>query len=134
MLEPVTTSIRVRYAECDPMQVAHHSVYFVWFEAGRADFCRARGIDYIQMERDGLFLPVVEARCRYLSPARYDDDLLLTTRVMERKRRTLRIAYRLERDNTLIAEGETYQMLIDSKGRPRSWPEPIAALFTPESL
>ncbi len=53
---------------------------------------------------------------------------------MERKRRTLRIAYRLERDNTLIAEGETYQMLIDSKGRPRSWPEPIAALFTPESL
>lgn len=133
MSEQVITKIRVRYAECDPMQVAHHSAYFVWCEAGRADYCRVRGIDYIQMERDGLFLPVVEARCRYLAGARYDDELILTTRVIERRRRTVRFTYRIAREGALIAEAETYQMLIDREGKPRSWPEEIAALFAPDT-
>ncbi len=127
----VITALRVRYAECDPMQVAHHSAYFIWFEAGRADLCRARGIDYTAMERGGLFLPVVEARCRYVAGAHYDDELQLTTCVSQIKRRTVRFGYRLMRGDQLIAEGETYQMLVDANGRPRSFPPELFECFQP---
>jgi acyl-CoA thioester hydrolase len=127
----VTTTFRVRYFECDQMQVAHHAHYFVWFEMGRAAFCRARGIDYSQMERDGLYLPVVEARCRYLASAHYDEELRLHVSVAERKRRTVRFTYLLMREDTVLAEAETYQMLIAKDGKSRPWPEAIAALFAP---
>ncbi len=127
----VVTSIRVRYAECDPMQVAHHSTYLIWFEAGRADLCRVRGIDYPAMERSGLFLPVVEARCRYIASARYDEVLELTTCILEIKRRTVRFGYRLVRDNQTVAEGETYQMLVDSSRRPRTFPAELFERFQP---
>ena len=66
-------TFRVRYAETDQMGVAHHSNYFVWFEAGRSDYCRDLGVPYPEWERHGVFLPVVEARCRYKSPLRYDE-------------------------------------------------------------
>lgn len=125
----MTSTFRVRYFECDQMGVAHHANYFVWFEASRADFCRERGIDYIQMEKEGLFLPVVEAKCRYIAPARYDDEVSCTVSVSEMKRRTVLFHYLLMRGDTLLAKGETYQMLIDGSGRPRVWPEAVAELF-----
>lgn len=130
---PVTVIFHVRYAECDPMQVAHHANYFVWFEMGRAAYCRARGVDYNQMERDGLFLPIVEARCRYIASARYDDELCLAVQVTERKKRTIRFRYVLHRGATLLAEATTYQILVDGEGRPRTWPEEIAIRFTPDT-
>lgn len=129
-LQPSATySFRVRYFETDQMQVAHHAHYFVWFEAARSEFCRKYGIDYSQMEKEGLFMPVLEARCRYRLPIRYDDDLTVTATVVERTRRTLRIRYTVTRDGVELAEGETTQMLIDAEGRPRSFPEEIAARF-----
>jgi acyl-CoA thioester hydrolase len=125
----IKTNILVRYKECDPMQVAHHSVYFVWFEAARAEFCRVHGIDYNAMEASGYFLPVVETRCRYRAPARYDDEITVAVQLLERTRRTLRMGYRVTRGDTLLAEGETYQMLIGADGKPRTFPPDIAALF-----
>jgi acyl-CoA thioester hydrolase len=129
----VSISIRVRYAECDPMQVAHHANYLVWFEAARSEYCRVRGISYAQMERDGFFLPVVEASCRYVAPARYDDLLTLTTWVAELKRRSLRMRYVLRRGETELAHGETYHIVVDGDGRARTWPPDIAARFVPEA-
>lgn len=127
----VTTTIRVRYFETDKMQVAHHAHYLVWFEEARSAFCRARGIDYSQMEQElGLFLPIVEARCRYLASARYDDVLSVSVFVLECARRTVRFGYVVKRDETIIAEGETYQILVDENGKPRIWPADIAALMT----
>ena len=122
-------SIRVRYFETDQMGVAHHSHYFVWFEAARSEFGRKYGIDYSQMEKDGLFMPVLEARCRYRLPARYDDLLNVTAMVIERTRRTLRLRYTVTRDGIVLAEGETTQMLIDRQGKPRSFAADIAARF-----
>src|SRR5205814_401214 len=75
--------LRVRYAETDQMGVAHHAAYFVWFELARTEFCRSRGIDYAAMEAEGLFLPVVEAKCRYRQGAKYDDELLITATIVE---------------------------------------------------
>lgn len=121
--------LRVRYAETDQMKVAHHAVYYVWFEAARAEYCRAHQIDYNAMEAAGYFLPVVEARCRYRAPARYDDEITITVRLVERTRRTLRMGYRVLRDTTLLAEGETYQMLTGPDGKPRTFPPDIRDLF-----
>lgn len=125
----VELRLRVRYAETDQMKVAHHSVYYVWFEAGRAEYCRVHGIDYNAMEASGYFLPVVEARCRYRAPARYDDEITIAVRLMERTRRTLRMGYRVLREETLLAEGETYQILTGPDGRPRSFPTDLSSLF-----
>lgn len=113
------------------MQIAHHAHYLVWFEEARSAFCRARGIDYPHMEQElELFLPVVEARCRYLAPARYDELLAVSIFVLECTRRTVRFGYVVKREETLIAEGETYQILVDATGTPRSWPAEISALMT----
>jgi acyl-CoA thioester hydrolase len=127
--EEVSLTLRVRYFETDQMRVAHHAHYLVWFEAARSEFCRVRGIDYSQMERDGYFMPILEARCRYRRPARYDDELTITVRVVERTRRTLKLHYVVVRGEEELAEGETTQMLVDGEGRPRSFPAEIAKRF-----
>jgi acyl-CoA thioester hydrolase len=130
----VSLTLRVRYFETDQMQVVHHANYFVWFEAGRSEFCRARGIDYAQMEREGLALPVLEARCRYLKPARYDDEIVLQTRVLECRRSLLRIHYEVRRGEELLATGETLQMLVDrATGQPRRFSPELAARFEGQS-
>lgn len=119
--DAVSTTIHVRYAETDQMKVAHHSNYLVWFELSRAGYCRHYGIDYREMEALGLFLPVVEAQCRFLSPARYDDELEIQASVKERTSRTIRFQYRVIRGETLLAVGETYHFVVDANGKPTRW-------------
>ena len=72
--------VRVRYAETDQMGVVYHSNFFIWFEIGRVELLRQMGFTYKEMEaRDGCYIAVVDARCRYKSPARYDDEILIRT-------------------------------------------------------
>ncbi|HEV2472767.1 MAG TPA: thioesterase family protein [Chthonomonadales bacterium] len=127
MQERVTA--RVRYFETDQMGVAHHAHYFVWFEAARSGFCRKYGIDYAALEREGFALPVVEATCRYRRPAKYDDEVVVCVRLVERRRHTLRFQYTVERGGELLAEGETVQMLVNSSGKPCSFPMELAGRF-----
>src|ERR1051325_8737154 len=114
------------------MGVVHHAPYFVWFEAARSEFCRKFGVDYRQMEADVLFMPVVQVQCRYKTAARYDDEVLIRAQVIERTRRTLKMGYSVQRGETLLAEGETVQILIDSQNRPRSFPAEVASRFDGE--
>ena len=115
---------KVRYAETDQMGVAYYANYFVWFEVGRSQFCNDCGFSYRDMEREtGLFMIVAEAQCRYKTPARYEDDLIIRTRIAELTRRTLRFSYEINRaDGALVATGETLHVLINSEGRPSSLP------------
>src|SRR5579862_5506867 len=89
----VDTVLRVRYAETDQMQMVHHANYLVWFECARSAFCREHDIDYAQMERDGLILPLLEAHCRYLQPARYEDEIVIRSWVVEVRHSLMRIRY-----------------------------------------
>jgi acyl-CoA thioester hydrolase len=128
----VELKLRVRYAETDQMGMVHHANYLIWFEASRSEFCRVHGIDYRQMEADGLFLPVAEAHCRYISPAFYEDEIVVKTWVIELKRCLLRIGYEVRRGETLLAAGETLQVLVRKpENRPCSFPPEIAAKFVP---
>lgn len=121
------TEIRVRYAECDQMGVVHHANYPIWFEAARSTFCRERGIDYAQMERDGLALPVVEMHCRFIRPAFYEDLVVVRTWPKECKHSLLRMGYEVWRCEEILTVGETLQILVErATGKPRR--------FSPELL
>src|ERR1035441_4036210 len=83
-MPPHETRIRVRYAETDQMGVVYYANYLVWMEVGRVEYCKACGFEYKQMElEDGVFLAVAEARCRYASPARFDEEVVIRTWVGE---------------------------------------------------
>jgi acyl-CoA thioester hydrolase len=108
------TTFRVRYAETDQMGVAHHSEYIVWFEAGRIEFLRQLGFGYGEMEADGVHLPVVEAKCRYKHPARFDDEITIRTWLAQMRSTLLRFQFEVVRkaDQRLLAEGETVLVVV----------------------
>jgi acyl-CoA thioester hydrolase len=108
------TTLRVRYAETDQMAVVYHSNYLIWFEVGRVELLRQLGFSYLEMEQDGLNLPVVEAKCRYKHPARYDDEVTIRTWIAQMRTSLLRFQYELVRksDGRLLAEGETVHVVV----------------------
>jgi acyl-CoA thioester hydrolase len=109
-------TLRVRYSETDQMAVAHHSSHVVWFEVGRIELLRQLGFSYLEMEQDGMNLPVVELRCRYKHPARYDDEVTLRTWLAQLRGSLLRFQYELVRtsDGRLLAEGESVHVVVGS--------------------
>ena len=118
--------IRVRYGDTDQMGFAYYAHFLRWFEIGRAEMLRALGTSYRAVEEAGTSLPVVEACCRYLKPARYDDLLRLETGVQELNRASVRFAYRVLRDvdGELLAFGHTEHCFLGRDGRPgRPGPE-----------
>lgn len=132
MSEFSETLARVRYKETDQMGMVYYGNYFTFFEVGRVEYMRARGIAYKQMEReDDSYIVVAEARCRYLRPARYDDLLRIRTRVSESRRRSIRFAYEILRHDSgeVLATGETVHVICNGEGRPKSLPEKYRQLF-----
>ncbi len=129
----VISRLRVRYAETDQMGVVYHANYLVWMEIGRTDYCRACGYAYRAMEAAGLRLVVADARVRYLSPARYDDDIQIATRLLALRSRQVVFGYDIRRatDDTLLATGETTHLPTNHAGRIIRLPADIhAALST----
>ena len=111
------TSVRVRYAETDQMGIVYHSNYFIWFEVGRVEFLRNAGIAYKTLEQEGLAVAVVDATCRYRRPALYDDDLIIETGIESFSSRKLTFTYKVLREDTLLAEGQTIHVFVDRNGR-----------------
>ena len=120
---PVTTEVRVRYAETDQMGIVYYANYLVWFEIGRVELLRSLGLAYSQLETDHqCILPVVEASCRYRSPARYDDRIVIETRPSLLRGSVIKFAYRIYREaakegekRQLLAEGETVHVVCDDQ-------------------
>ncbi len=130
--EWASTTLRVRYAETDQMGVVYYANYLVWFEIGRSEFCRQHGFEYRDMERgEGLCIIVADARCRYKAPARYDDEIIVKTRLREVRKRVLIFGYEIYRqsDNVLLAEGETTHVIVNREGRPCALPDKYRELF-----
>ena len=124
----VETRQRVRYAETDQMGVVYYANYLVWFEVGRVEYFRAQGFSYRQLEQeDDCLLPVVEARCRYRAPARYDDLIVIRSRIAARRGVTLHFEYEIarERDGQVLATGQTVHVFVDKNFEPREPPERV---------
>jgi acyl-CoA thioester hydrolase len=126
------TRLRVRYAETDQAGVVYHSNYLVWFEVGRVELCRDYGFNYRDMEKEAdAYLPVTEVRVKYRIPAKYDDEIVIFSRVTELRSRAIKFAYEVRRgsDETLLAEGETHHIVMNSEGRARAFPPKYAELM-----
>jgi len=123
--------VRVRYADTDQMGMVYYGNYMRWFEIGRAEMLRSLGKSYRAVETDGIRLPVVEARCRYLQPARYDDNVAIETGVQSLGRASVIFGYRIvrEADGVLLAHGSTEHCFLDDAGKPARAPADLAALL-----
>lgn len=110
------TRLRVRYAETDQMGIVYHSNYLIWFEVGRTELFREINLPYTKFEEVGLGLAVIEASCRYRLPARYDDEVIVSTSVNISSRKVT-FNYRVYRESTLLAEGKTIHVFVNKQGR-----------------
>ncbi len=126
------TRLRTRFAETDLQGVVHHSVYFVYFEQARVEYFKHLGFDFWQLRRDGdLDITVVEAYCKYLAPARFDDELEIAVWTSQVRRARFTIEYSIYRGDTPIAWGQTVQAAIDPRtGRPRPIPDVMRRVLT----
>jgi acyl-CoA thioester hydrolase len=135
MSNSVEARIRVRYAETDQMGVVYHANYLVWMEVGRVEYCRASGFRYRDMEADGILLAVVEAHCRYVSPALYDEEVVIRTVIEEATARVVRFSYRIAgEDGRHLAEGFTKHVFCGPNKRAAKLPEKYHSLFGVQSL
>ena len=128
----VETRVRVRYAETDQMGVVYHANYLIWFEVGRVEYIRQLGLDYKSMEREeGCGIAVVDVSVRYKAPARYDDELVVQTRLIAARGVLIRFGYRIVRaeDGVVLCEGETVHVVVDTDMKKRSLPQKYADRF-----
>lgn len=124
--------VRVRYAETDQMGVVYHANYLVWFEVGRVELIRQMGLDYKSMEREeGVGIAVVEVACRYKAPARYDDELIVRTRISGVRGSVVRFEYKVVRaaDGLLLCEGATTHVAVGKDMRKAAMPARYAEAF-----
>jgi acyl-CoA thioester hydrolase len=123
--------LRVRYAETDQMGVAWHGSYFAWFEVGRTDLLRGRGLSYRELEAGGIRLPVLEARASFHKPARYDDPLEIHTRVESHTGARVAFGYEVRREGSaeVLADGFTAHAAVDDRGRARRLPAALRDLL-----
>jgi acyl-CoA thioester hydrolase len=123
--------LRVRYADTDQMGMVYYANYLRWFEIGRTEMLRAHGRSYRAIEEAGIRLPVLEASCRYLQPARYDDLVAIETTLAELGRASMRFTYRVVRadDGQLLATGSSAHCFLDAAGRPVRPPADFRALL-----
>ena len=128
MVEPPASceiEIRVRYAEVDAMGVLHHSRFWVYFEMGRTELLRLAGVAYRDLEEKGVFFVVAKCSARFLAVARYDDVLVLTTKIVRMGAARIDHAYELKRKegDTLLATAETTIACVDRAGQVTAMPE-----------
>jgi acyl-CoA thioester hydrolase len=126
------TTLRVRYAETDQMGVVYHANHFVWFEIGRVELLRQLGFSYRDMEaQDNCFVAVAEATCRYRAPIRYDEEILVRTRMLNVRESVIHFGYELRRaeGGALLAEGETTHIVTDSDMKVAALPEKYLDAF-----
>ena len=125
------TSLRVRYAETDRMGVVYYANYFVWFEVARTELLRTLGWTYREMEESGVLLPVIDARCEYRRPARYDDEIEVRTtgHLASAVRMTFDYEVVVNGQPDVVATGRTMHAATDRDGRPCRLPARVREAF-----
>ncbi len=113
------TKLRVRFEETDLMQVVYYSKFFIWMEVGRINLLRDIGLSYQQWEKRGFHIPVVQAHADYKSSARFDDEILVKTRVGTIGTSSMKFENEILKppDMELLVPGHTVHALIDKGGR-----------------
>ena len=113
------TEYRVTFADTDAMGVVYYANYFNWLEIGRTEFFRNLGIPYAEIAAKGFIIPVTEAYCKYIKPARYDELILIDAQVSEIRRTTIRFDYVITRkdDGVQLVQGYTVHAFLTKEGK-----------------
>jgi acyl-CoA thioester hydrolase len=110
--------------------VVYHANYVVWMEVGRVEAMRSAGLNYAEMEREGVRVAVIGVEVEYKAAAKYDDLVHITARVVEVQSRMMRIEYEIHReDGLLLARGATKHLFVSHEMKPMRCPEKYYALF-----
>jgi len=111
------TELRVYYADTDHGHVVYYSNYLKWFEVGRTELLRQCGFNYGDFEKSGLMVPVVEVKCNYKQPAKYNDIIIIKTTIINMGNSSIKFDYKIFRksDNELLAEGYTVNVFVNTK-------------------
>lgn len=119
--------IRVTYADTDAMGIVYHTNYIKWFEVGRTEFFREIGVVYADIEASGYYLPLSEAHCHYITPARYDEILVVETEIVYIRRASIKFSYTIMDENREreIAEGYTLHAFTNRNGKIIRAPEDL---------
>ncbi len=135
-MDHMEITVRVRYQETDQMGFVYYSNYFVYFEMGRIEFLRNLGFSYSELEKENIFLAVIDAHCKYKAPARFDDLLIIKTWLSKVKYARVEFCYEIRRrdEEKLIAEGSTVLACLDENRRPRIIPDKIKNTITSNNL
>jgi len=126
------TRFRVRYAETDKAGVVYHSNFIIWFEVGRVELLRQMGLSYRELEeKNDCHIAVVDVRCRFKAPARYDDEVLIRTRLKSLRNPMLHFTYEVLRaaDGTLLAEGDTTHIVVNGRFEKAALPQEYVCAF-----
>lgn len=126
------TKLRVRYGETDQMGIVYHSNHYIYFEAGRTELLReTANMSYKDMEEAGVMLPLIETHCKYILPAKYDDELIVETSVKAMTVVRIIFQYKLIRaeDRVVLAEGETSHAFVNKEGKPINFKKVNKELF-----
>lgn len=112
------TKLTVRYAETDKMGIVHHSVYPVWYEIGRSDYVKMFGMTYSQIEQAGVMMPLTNLNCHFTFPAKYEDNIIVRTKVIMLSAARITFTYTVKRINednteTELGYGVTEHGFID---------------------
>ena len=129
----VETPVSVRYAETDQMGIVYYANYLVWFEVGRVAWCRAKGFQYAEMEaKERRLMVVAEAGCRYKSPARFGEEVVVRTFLAKATDRVIRYRYEIRAKDTgqLLATGGTAHVVTDLEFRPARLPDSYRKYFS----
>jgi acyl-CoA thioester hydrolase len=124
------TEHRIRYSDTDHFGVVYYARYLDWFEAGRTEILRDNEITYAELEEKGIFAPVVEVKVNYKAPARYDNIVVLETKIVKIGNTSIKFEYKVLRktDKKVLAEGYTVNVFINKDMKPVPVPEEIKKL------
>jgi len=106
-------TVRIRYAEVDRMGFVYHSNYLVFLEMGRTEWLRENGSSYDEMERSGIFLPVIDLNIKYRKPAHYDDIICIKTIAEKINSRSITFSYKIFKENILLIEASSKHIFMD---------------------
>jgi len=127
--EVVSIDIRVPYADTDQMGVVYYANYLVYFERGRTEWLRQKGISYKELEAQGIFLPVVEAVCSYKAPARYDDNITVRTTLATLGMASAEFRCEVLLNGVTLATGHTKHTFVDTTFRPIRIPTALRSIL-----
>ena len=126
------TTYRVIYGDTDNMGQAYYGNYFRWFEIGRSEMFRSLGLPYKSVEDNGIFLPVAESHCKYATPAKYDDVLVIETSLDTKLKAGIKFDYKIYQEDgiTLVARGYTKHPCVNRDGKVVRPPEFLKEIIT----